>query len=61
VAFSKLPMPKVAKLLMWFKENTEIFKDGTVKGCVVGIRCPDQLKDECPPPPRFGKDPPERL
>ena len=31
-------MPKVAKLVMRFKENTEIFKDGIVKGCVVGMR-----------------------
>ena len=35
-------MHKVAKLVILFKENPEISKDGTVKDGVVGIRCPDQ-------------------
>ena len=41
LVLAKMTMPK---LVMRFKENNEIFKDGTVKGCVVGIRCPYQTQ-----------------
>jgi len=44
LVLAKKSMPKLAKLVMRFKENNEIFKDRTVKGCVVGIRCPDQTQ-----------------
>jgi len=44
LVLAKMTFPKLAKLVMRFKENIEILQDGTVKGCVVGIRRPDQTQ-----------------
>ena len=44
LVLSKMSMPKLTKLVMRFKENNVIFKDGTVKDYVVGICCPDQTQ-----------------
>ncbi|KAH9955055.1 hypothetical protein BC827DRAFT_1262095 [Russula dissimulans] len=58
IALAKMCMPKLAELFLRFKERDEIFVDGTVEAVLSAYAVPIKLKDECPPPSKFGKDPP---
>ena len=51
-------MPKLAELFLRFKDKDEIFVDGTVQAVLSAYAVPIKLKYECPPPSKFGKDPP---
>ena len=48
----------MAELFLQFKEKDEVFVDGTVEAVLSAYAVPIKLKYECPPPSKFGKDPP---
>jgi len=58
IALAKMCMPKLAELFLRFKDKDEIFVDGTVQAVLSAYAVPIKLKYECPPPSKFGKDPP---
>jgi len=58
IVLAKMSMRKLAELFVRFNQNNEIFKDGTVRAVLSAYTVPIKLKDECLPPPTFGKDPP---
>ena len=58
IALAKMCMPKMAELFLLFKENDEVFVDGTVEAVFSAYAVPIKLKYDCPPPSKFGKDPP---
>ena len=57
IAVAKLCTPKLAELFLQFKDKDEIFVDGTVEAILSAYAVPIKL-NECPPPSKFGKDPP---
>jgi hypothetical protein len=56
IALAKMCMPRLAELFLQFKENDEVFVDGTVEAVLSAYAVPIKLKYECPPPSKFGKD-----
>jgi len=58
IALTKMCMPRLAELFLRFKERDEIFVDGTVEAVLSAYAVSIKLKYECPPPSKFGKDPP---
>ena len=58
IALAKICMPKLAELFLGFKGKDEIFADGAVEAVLSAYAVPIKLKYECPPPSKFGKDPP---
>lgn len=58
IALAKMCMPRMAELFLQFKEKDEVFVDGTVEAVLSAYAVPIKLKYECPPPSKFGKDPP---
>lgn len=58
IALAKMCMPKMAELFLQFKEKDEVFVDGTVEAVFSAYAVPIKLKYDCPPPSKFGKDPP---
>ncbi|KAG1761394.1 hypothetical protein EDD22DRAFT_847776 [Suillus occidentalis] len=58
IALSKKVMPLIVELYMRFKDELEIYKDGTLEAVFSAYSIPIKLKYECPAPSKFGKDPP---
>lgn len=58
IALAKICMPKLADLFLQFKDKDEVFVDETVEAVLSAYAVPIKLKYECPPPSKFGKDPP---
>ena len=58
IALAKICMPKLADLFLQFKDKDEIFVDEIVEAILSAYSVPIKLKYECPPPSKFGKDPP---
>ena len=58
IALAKMCIPRIAELFLQFKEKDEVFVDGTVESVLSAYAVPIKLKYECPPPSKFGKDPP---
>ena len=56
IALTKMCMPRLAELLLQFKEKDEVFVEGTVEAVLSAYAVPIKLKYECPPPSKFGKD-----
>ena len=56
IALAKMCMPRLAELFLKFKEEDEVFVDGTVEAVLSAYAVPIKLKYECPPPFKFGKD-----
>ncbi|KAF8874390.1 hypothetical protein CPB84DRAFT_1817905 [Gymnopilus junonius] len=55
IALSKKTMPMLVDLFLRFKENVEIYADGTLESA---YSIPVKLKYDCPAPSKFGKDQP---
>jgi hypothetical protein len=51
-------MPLIVELYMRFKDELEIYEDGTLEAIFSAYSIPIKLKYECPAPSKFGKDPP---
>jgi len=49
-------MPRLAELILQFKEKDEVFVDGTVEAVLSAYAVPIKLKYERPFPSKFGKD-----
>ncbi|KAI9435094.1 hypothetical protein H4582DRAFT_1817945 [Lactarius indigo] len=58
IALAKMCMPKLADLFLQFKDKDEVFVDEIVEAVLSAYAVPIKLKYECPPPSKFGKDPP---
>ena len=58
IALAKMCRPKLAELFLRFKDKDEVFVDGTVEAVLSAYAVPIKVKYECPPPSKFGKDPP---
>ncbi|KAH9049815.1 hypothetical protein EDB83DRAFT_2543167 [Lactarius deliciosus] len=58
IALAKICMPKLADLFLQFKDKDEVFVDEIVEAVLSAYAVPIKLKYECPPPSKFGKDPP---
>ncbi|KAG1726836.1 hypothetical protein EDB19DRAFT_1897612 [Suillus lakei] len=58
IALSKKVMPLIVELYMRFKDELEIYEDGTLEAVFSAYSIPIKLKYECPAPSKFGKDPP---
>ncbi|KAG1769044.1 hypothetical protein EV702DRAFT_707206 [Suillus placidus] len=58
IALSKKVMPLIVELYMRFKDELEIYEDGTLETIFSAYSIPIKLKYECPAPSKFGKDPP---
>ena len=58
IALAKMCMPRLAELFLRFKDKDEIFVDGSVEAVLSAYAVPIKLKYDCPPPSKFGKDPP---
>ncbi|KAG2136619.1 uncharacterized protein EDB93DRAFT_1242351 [Suillus bovinus] len=58
IALSKKVMPLIVELYMRFKDELEIYEDGTLEAVFSTYSIPIKLKYECPAPSKFGKDPP---
>ncbi|KAI0300723.1 hypothetical protein B0F90DRAFT_1722805 [Multifurca ochricompacta] len=58
IALAKMCMPKLADLFLQFKEKEEIFVDETIEAILSAYAIPIKFKYDCPPPSKFGKDPP---
>ncbi|KAH9013194.1 hypothetical protein EDB84DRAFT_1533406 [Lactarius hengduanensis] len=58
IALAKVCMPKLADLFLRFKDKDEVFVDEIVEAVLSAYAVPIKLKYECPPPSKFGKDPP---
>jgi hypothetical protein len=57
IALAKMCMPKLAELFLQFKKD-EIFVDETIEAILSAYAIPIKFKYDCPPPSKFGKDPP---
>jgi hypothetical protein len=58
IALAKTSMPKLAELFLQFKEKDEIFVDEAIEAILSAYAIPIKFKYDCPPPSKFGKDPP---
>ena len=58
IALAKMCMPKLAELFLRFRENDEIFVDGSVEAVLSAYAVPIKLKYDCPFPSKIGKDAP---
>jgi hypothetical protein len=58
IALAKTCMPRLAELFLQFKERDEIFVDETIEAILSAYAIPMKFKYDCPPPSKFGKDPP---
>ncbi|KAG1789692.1 uncharacterized protein HD556DRAFT_1433599 [Suillus plorans] len=58
IALSKKVTPLIVELYMRFKDELEIYEDGTLEAIFSAYSIPIKLKYECPAPSKFGKDPP---
>ncbi|KAG2129622.1 hypothetical protein DEU56DRAFT_741289 [Suillus clintonianus] len=58
IALSKKVMPLIVELYTRFKDELEIYEDGTLEAVFSAYSIPIKLKYECPAPSKFGKDPP---
>ncbi len=56
IALTKTCMPRLAELILQFKEKDEVFVDGTVEAVLSAYAVPIKLKYERPFPSKFGKD-----
>ncbi|KAH7100328.1 hypothetical protein BKA62DRAFT_706688 [Auriculariales sp. MPI-PUGE-AT-0066] len=58
IAVSKRAMPWLVELYLQFEDMSQIYADGTLEAVVAAYSIPIKLKYDCPPPSKFGKDPP---
>ncbi|KAG0693466.1 hypothetical protein DFH29DRAFT_395623 [Suillus ampliporus] len=58
IALSKKVMPLIVELYMRFKDELDVYEDGTLEAVFSAYSIPIKLKYECPAPSKFGKDPP---
>ncbi|KAG5643461.1 hypothetical protein DXG03_000893 [Asterophora parasitica] len=58
IAISKKTLPMLVELYMRFNDNVDIYADGTLEAVLSAYSIPVKLKYDCPPPSKFGKDPP---
>ncbi|KAF5376426.1 hypothetical protein D9615_008633 [Tricholomella constricta] len=58
IAISKKTLPLLVDLFMRFKDDAEIYIDGTLEAVLSAYSIPVKLKYDCPAPSKFGKDPP---
>ncbi|KAG0696480.1 hypothetical protein DFH29DRAFT_1025466 [Suillus ampliporus] len=56
IALSKKVMPLIVELYMRFKDELDIYEDGTLEAVFSAYLIPIKLKYECPAPSKFGKD-----
>jgi hypothetical protein len=56
IALAKLCMPTLAELFQQFKENDEVFVDGSVGAVLPACAVSIKLKYEYPPSAKFAKD-----
>ncbi|OJA16091.1 hypothetical protein AZE42_05645 [Rhizopogon vesiculosus] len=56
IGLSKRVMPLIVELYMRFKDDLEIYEDGTLEAVFSAYSIPIKLKYECPAPSKFGKD-----
>ncbi|EIW78018.1 hypothetical protein CONPUDRAFT_146079 [Coniophora puteana RWD-64-598 SS2] len=58
IGLAKKVMPYLVELFVRFKDDVEVYSDGTVEAILSAYSIPIKLKYECPAPSKFGKDPP---
>ncbi|EMD41098.1 hypothetical protein CERSUDRAFT_111675 [Gelatoporia subvermispora B] len=58
IALSKKAMPILVDLYLKFKEQADIYADGTLETIFSAYGIPMKLKYECPSPSKYNKDPP---
>ena len=58
ISLSKKCMPMLVELFLRFKDKAEVYVDGTLEAVLSAYSIPIKLKYDCPPPSKFGKDPP---
>ena len=58
ISMSKKCMPMLVELFLRFKHKAEVYVDGTLEAVLSAYSIPIKLKYDCPPPSKFGKDPP---
>ncbi|KAH7907589.1 hypothetical protein BJ138DRAFT_1137471 [Hygrophoropsis aurantiaca] len=56
IGLAKRIMPLLVDLFLRFKDNAEIYTDGTLEAILSAYSIPIKLKYECPAPSKFGKD-----
>ncbi|PPR04311.1 hypothetical protein CVT24_013384 [Panaeolus cyanescens] len=58
IALSKRTMPILVDLFLKFKDNVDVYVDGTLEAIFSAYSIPIKLKYDCPAPSKFGKDQP---
>ncbi len=58
VALSKKAMPLLVDLYLRFKDNIDLYMDGTMETLLSAYSIPIKMKHDCPPSSKFGDDPP---
>lgn len=58
VALSKFAMPRMAEVFEKVANTDALYDDGTVENVLGAYALPIKLKYDCPPPSKFGSDPP---
>ncbi|OCH93573.1 hypothetical protein OBBRIDRAFT_885401 [Obba rivulosa] len=58
IALSKKAMPILVELYLRFKDQVDIYADGTLETIFSAYGIPMKLKYECPSPSKYSKDPP---
>ncbi|KAF8656137.1 hypothetical protein AX16_002739 [Volvariella volvacea WC 439] len=58
IAIAKKTMPMLVELFLKFKDQADIYVDGTVEAIVSAYSIPIKLKYDCPAPSKHGKDQP---
>lgn len=56
IALSKKVIPHMVELYMRFKDDLDIYEDGTLEAVFSAYSIPIKLKYECPAPSKFGND-----
>lgn len=58
IALSKKCMPLLVELYLRFKDEPEIYVNGTLESILSAYSIPIKMKYDCPAPSKFGKDEP---
>ncbi|KAF4587994.1 hypothetical protein EYR38_009955 [Pleurotus pulmonarius] len=58
IALMKKTMPLLVDLYVQFKAKPDLYADGTLEAVISAYSIPIKMKYDCPPPSKFGKDPP---
>ncbi|KAL4066352.1 hypothetical protein V8B97DRAFT_2111374 [Scleroderma yunnanense] len=56
IGLSKKVMPSLVEMFLRFRENAEIYEDGTLEAVLSAYSIPMKLKYDCPAASKFGKD-----